>query len=278
MEESFIDFKDYKTWYATHGDLSNGTPLVALHGGPGYPHYHLQNLSELSRKGIPVIFYDQLGCGKSDRPDNPKLWTIELFIEELEAIRKQLNLKTIHLLGHSWGGSLAAEYMLTKPEGIDRLILSSPVLDSQLWVDEADKLRDKMPAWAAETMRRHEIAGTTDSWEYSEAYHEFKKRFICRIEPYPELLLRCDKEMGEQVYQTMWGPSEAHCTGNLKNWSVLQRMANISVPILFISGKYDEATPKQVKLGHDAVKGSKWELLENSSHTANFEEPKNISQ
>ncbi len=273
MQEGFIDFNGYKTWYGVYGDIQSGVPLVALHGGPGYPHYHLQNLSELAERGIPVVLYDQLGCGKSDHPDDPKLWTIELFIDELNAIRQHLGLESIHLLGHSWGGSLAAEYMLTQPKGVERLILSSPLLDSQLWVDEAERLKDELPAWAAETMRTHEAADTTDSWEYTEAYHEFKKHFICRLEPYPELLQQCDREMGAQVYETMWGPSETHCTGTLKGWSVLERLEKIQTPTLFLSGKYDEATPKQVELGHKAIKDSTWKLFQHSSHTANLEEP-----
>src|ERR1017187_6768728 len=106
FEEGFLDFRGYKTWYGIYGDLSSGKlPLIVLHGGPGYPHYYLENLSELSKKGWPVILYDQLGCGKSSRPSDPKLWTIQLFIDELNVLRDKLGLKNINLLGHSWGGS-----------------------------------------------------------------------------------------------------------------------------------------------------------------------------
>lgn len=274
ITEGFINFRGFKTYYIIYGELQSGiSPLVALHGGPGYPHYHLENLSELGKRGRAVILYDQLGCGKSDRPDDPSLWTIELFLDELKTVRKQLGLDRINLLGHSWGGSLAAEYMLTKPAGVSKLILSSPLLDSKLWIAEAKRLIGELPAWASALMRKHEADGTTDSYEYQEAYMEFKNRHICRVKPYPLSMVKADKAAGAQVYNTMWGPSETHATGTLKDWSVLNRLHNITTPTLFLSGKYDEATPKQTELSHKNLPGSKWTMFEHSSHTANLEEP-----
>jgi proline-specific peptidase len=276
VKEGFIDYCGFKTYYIVYGELTTDkTPLVALHGGPGYPHYHLENLAELAKKGRPVVLYDQLGCGKSDRPDDSKLWTIEHFINELNAVREQLGLTHINLLGHSWGGSLAAEYMLTKPDGVERLILSSPLLDSKLWVAEANRLIGELPAWAAALMRENEAAGTTDTYEYQQAYAEFKSRHICRAKPYPLSLVKADSEFGTQVYQTMWGPSETHATGSLKDWSVVPRLRGIGVPTLFLSGKYDEATPKQIEQARAFMPGSRWVMFEHSAHTANLEEPEN---
>lgn len=270
--EGYIPFKSYKTYYKIYGNPKKQPILVILHGGPGYPHYYLENLSELSSE-YAVVFYDQLGCGKSSRPNDPKLWTIDLFVDELNTLRHKLSLTTIHLLGHSWGGSLAAEYMLTKPKGIKSLILASPLLDSQLWVKEADKLKDKLPKHVSETMRMHEFAGTTSSPEYSEAYTEFASNFVCRVKPYPDVMKKADEEVGTEVYTTMWGPSEAFATGTLKDWSVIDRLHEIKVPTLFTSGKYDEATPNQIKLGNKQIKGAKWELFKKSSHLAHLEEP-----
>lgn len=273
FNEGYVSFKSYKTYYKIYGDVVKQPVLLILHGGPGYPHYYLENLSELT-SDYAVVFYDQLGCGKSSRPNNPNLWTINLFIDELDKLRSELGLSTIHILGHSWGGSLAAEYMLTKPNGVKSLILASPLLDSQLWVKEADALKDKLPKKIGETMRMHEFAGTTSSPEYATAYAEFSSNFVCRIKPYPEVLKKADEEVGLEVYTTMWGPSEAFATGSLKNWSVTNRLREIKTPTLFTSGKYDEATPKQIKLGAKQIKNSKWELFKKSSHLAHLEEPK----
>lgn len=271
--EGFIDFNGYKTWYSTYGDLaSSTTPLVVLHGGPGFPHQHLRNLSKLAGQGIPVVLYDQLGCGNSDKPDKPELWTTQLFIDELNAVRNALQLDKVSILGHSWGGSLAAEYVLTNPQGVDKLILSSPLLDTKLWIEETDKLKDQLPKEVAETMRKHEATGTTDSEEYKEADKIFNLHFVCRLDPKPKDIQECEDGFSQQVYETMWGPSESHATGVLKDWSVLDRLHKIKQPVLLLSGKYDEATPKQMELAHKSIPGSKWVLFENSSHATNHEE------
>ena len=272
--EGYVDFKGYKTWYSIWGDLHSGcTPLLLLHGGPGYTHNHLKNLSQLADRGIPVILYDQLGCGKSDKPDNPKLWTIELFVEEIATIRKALKLDTINLLGHSWGGSLAVEYLFTNPEGVQKLILSSPLLDTQLWIEENNKLKDQLPPEVSSMMRKHEDAGTTDSEEYKLANQVFNKNFLCRLDPKPEDILKADKECSQQVYETMWGPSESHATGTLKNWTSFDRLQQLDIPTLLLSGKYDEATPKQMEMANNLIANSTWKMFENSSHTTNYEEP-----
>jgi proline-specific peptidase len=273
--EGFIDFKGYKTWYSTFGDLKSGvTPLFTLHGGPGYTHHHLQNLSQLADRGIPVILYDQLGCGNSDRPDQPDLWTIQLFIEEINALRAALNLDTISLLGHSWGGSLAVEYLFTKPRGVQKLILSSPLLDTQLWIEENNKLKDPLPLEISSTMRKHEDAGTTDTEEYQAANKIFNKTFGCRLDPQPADIQKADEESSQQVYETMWGPSESHATGTLKNWTALDRLNQIDIPTLLLSGKYDEATPKQMQVAQNLLPNATWTLFQNSSHVSNYEEPK----
>ncbi len=276
IREGYIDFKGYKTWYEIHGDLSTGvTPLLLLHGGPGYPHYHLQTLEELANNGIPVIFYDQLGCGRSDRPDDASLWTIELFVEEIDAIRDALELSSLHILGHSWGGTLALEYMFTKPKGVEKLILSSPLIDTELWIKETDILKDSLPGDNAIIMRTHEKAGTTSSKQYTDAYQLFVENFICRIVPQPKIFDRADQEWGKQVYETMWGPNEATAIGSLVGYSAIDRLNEIHVPTLLISGRYDEATPLQMEIAHSRIKDSEWKILEHSSHTGCFEEKDN---
>lgn len=271
--EGFTPFRGYKTWYQVFGDVQAGVPLLVLHGGPGYPHYHLQNLSELAKKGRPVVLYDQLGCGNSDRPDDPGLWTVKLFLEEIEAVRSDLGLAQLDLLGHSWGGALAIEYALMHPAALRRLILSSPLIDSNLWVEEADRLKNQLPPKVAATMRSHERDGTTDSEEYKLAYQQFKEQFVCRKKPYPAMWQKADDEAGLQVYNTMWGPSEAHATGNLKNWSAIDRLHEISTPTLLLSGRHDEATPAQMEIVSNSMPDVRWHVFENSSHAANYEEP-----
>jgi pimeloyl-ACP methyl ester carboxylesterase len=153
----YISFRGYRTWYETRGDLRGGVPpLVLLHGGPGIPGNSYAPLMMQLADRRPVVRYDQLGCGRSDRPNDPSLWRVETFVDELAALRDALQLDEIHLLGHSWGGTLAIEYMLTKPAGVRSLVLSSTLSSTRFWVQEARRLREAMPAHIANTMRRFE--------------------------------------------------------------------------------------------------------------------------
>jgi proline iminopeptidase len=273
ISEGFAAIAGNKIWYAVYGDLKLGnTPLIGLHGGPAWPHYSLLPLSELADKGIPVVLYDQLGSGKSDRPDDPRLWTIEAYVNELDELREHLGLDTVNLLGHSWGGTLAIEYVLKHPGNVEKLILNSPLIDTQLWISEADKLKDELPSDTARIMREHEKNGTTNDPEYEQAYKTFQQNFVCRIVPQPPEYDLADAEWGKEVYQYMWGPSEAFATGTLKDYSAIEKLPAIKQQTLIISGKYDEATPAQMSILQKALPDAMWECFENSAHSALFEE------
>ena len=125
--EGFVPFRGHRTWYRIVGrrDDPAKLPVLLVHGGPGIPSDCLEPLAALAATGRPVVFYDQLGCGNSDRPDNPSLWTTDLFLDELAAVRQRLGLDDVHLLGFSWGGALALEYALTQPPGLASLLLHS---------------------------------------------------------------------------------------------------------------------------------------------------------
>jgi pimeloyl-ACP methyl ester carboxylesterase len=152
----YLSFRGYRVWYETSGDLKKCVPLVLLHGGPGIPGNTYSPLMQRLAPRHPSVRYDQLGCGRSDRPNDPSLWRVQTFIDELTALRDALGLDRIHLLGHSWGGMLAIEYLLTKPTGVRSLILSSSLCSTPFWVDEARRLRNELPAYVVATMRRFE--------------------------------------------------------------------------------------------------------------------------
>ena len=146
-EEGFVSFRGYNVWYRIVGDAEGAGrfPLLCLHGGPGVPHDYLEPLEAMTTTERRVIFYDQLGCGNSDQPHDPSLWTVDLFIEEVDVIREALELNRVHLLGQSWGGMLAMEYAFTQPAGLMSLILASSLASLPQWVSEANRLRSKLP-------------------------------------------------------------------------------------------------------------------------------------
>lgn len=137
VEEGYADVTGGRVWYRIVGARTGATPLLLLHGGPGAPSYYLESLAALADER-PVVFYDQLGCGRSDKPSDPTLWRVDRFVEELGQIREALDLAEVHLLGHSWGTMLATDYMLTRPKGVTSLILASPSLSIPRWIEDAN--------------------------------------------------------------------------------------------------------------------------------------------
>ncbi|HET7145475.1 MAG TPA: proline iminopeptidase-family hydrolase [Anaerolineales bacterium] len=281
VHEGFIPSHGYKTWYRIVGeDKKDRLPLLCLHGGPGMTHDYLETLEQISQTGRRVIFYDQLGCGDSDHPHKPSMWTVELFVEELGEIRKALSLDEIHLFGQSWGGFLAQEYLLTKPSGIKSLILANSAASTQRWISEANRLRLELPPEIQQTLKEHEDAGTTDGPAYVSATDVYYRRHLCRLDPWPDCLNRSLEKLGQdpEVYNYMWGPTEFHCTGSLKNWDIEDRLGEIDIPALILSGRHDESTPAINEVLHQGIRESKWVVFEKSSHTPHLEETERYIQ
>ncbi len=254
-----LPFRDWKTsyWVAGDGEAAGRLPVLVLHGGPGSAHYALEGLSALAEQGRRVVFYDQLGSGESERPDDPSLWTVETFVDQLRSVREGLGLERIHLFGSSWGGMLALEYALTQPEGLASLVLNSTPTSAPRWAKEAKRLHDDLPPGLSQ----------------EEQEKEFFRRHICRLDPQPEALKRSREKFGKQVYETMWGPNEFTVTGTLKDWDVIDRLGEIRVPALITSGRYDECSPALVAPLHEGLGGSEWILFEGSAHMPYLEEP-----
>lgn len=274
VQEGFVPVDGYRVWYRIVGGGSDheGFPLLVLHGGPGVPHDYLENLEALASETRRVVFYDQLGCGNSDHPDDPSLCRVSRFADELATVRRELGLDQVHILGQSWGGMLAIEYALRQPEGLVSLILANTLSSMPMWIAEANRLRAELPPEVNATLLRHEEAGTTDDLAYQDAMNVFYARHVCRVIPMPEFVQRAFDKTGF-VYNYMNGPSEFHVIGVIKDWDRTDRLSEIHVPTLIISGRYDESTPLINEVLHRGIVGSEWVLLENSSHLAHVEEP-----
>ena len=275
-KEGFVSFRGYKVWYCITGDKNpDQIPLLCLHGGPGAPHDYLEVLEAITAgTGRNVIFYDQLGCGNSDQPHDPSLWTVQLFVEELIHVCKALELNKVHILGQSWGGMLAMEYALTKPENLVSLILADSPASMHQWISETSRLLSELPSELKNSLKKGEETGNTQSSEYEKAMMAFYHRHVCRLDPWPDCLNRAFEKLTKnpEVYNVMNGPSEFHVTGVLKEWDITARLNEIHIPTLVISGKYDEATPLIAATVQRGIAGAEWALFENSSHMPHLEE------
>jgi proline-specific peptidase len=270
VEEGRIPFRGHETWYRSVGD-GPGVPLLCLHGGPGSPHTGLELLEPLSDER-PVVLYDQLGSGNSSKPSDPSLWTVELFLAELANVREALGLERVHLLGHSWGGMLAQEYALTQPTGLVSLVLSSTLSSAVLWREESLRLRAALPEEVRTALDHHEASGTTDDPEYERAIFAFLHRHLCRLDPWPPSVEEMLRATNLEVYNTMWGPSEANPTGILADWDVTPRLGEIHVPVLVLCGRHDEATPRQAETIAAALPDAELVVFEESAHLTLLEE------
>lgn len=283
IQEGTIPYKGYETWYRIVGDGEEPGkfPLLCLHGGPGAAHDYLESLDAMADTGRRVIYYDQIGCSRSAIPESkPEMWTVELYVEEVDAVRQALGLDRIHLLGQSWGGMLAMEYALTQPRGLESLTIASSPASMIQWVEEANRLRADLPPEVQQTLLRHEAAGTVDSPEYQEAMQVFYDRHVCRVVPNPEYVQRSFASIAAnpEVYHTMNGPSEFHVVGTLKEWDIIPRLGEIRAPTLVTSGRFDEATPLIAETVRNGIPGAEWVIFEESSHMAHAEEPERYMQ
>src|SRR4051812_7032619 len=269
--EGYVDFRGRGTWYRFVGDLNSAvTPLLALHGGPGSTHNYFAPLEGLARER-PVVLYDQIGCGKSDRPQDIE-WSVDVFREELAALRDQLGLERIHLLGTSWGGMLAQEHVLFGAEGIVSLTLSSTLANLALWNEEQLKLRNALPPEVVAVLDRHEQAGTYDDPEYAQALEPyFDRHFYRGPQPRAELVAM-DAGRAPDVYRAMQGPNEWTTTGALKGWDTRDRLHEIDAPTLVLRGRYDMCTEPIATELVSGINGAREVVFENSSHTPVLEE------
>jgi proline-specific peptidase len=274
--EGYVDYRGYRTWYRIVGDLDAAIPLLALHGGPGSTHNYFAPLEQLAAER-PVVLYDQIGCGNSDRPTDIE-WTVDVFRVEVAAVRDQLGLERIHLLGTSWGGMLAQEHILSGANGIVSLILSSTLANIALWNDEQLKLKAQLPPDVIEVLDRHEAAGTYDDPEYEEAMAVyFDRHFYRGSMPRRELeAMRAGR--APEVYHAMQGPNEWTTTGALKGWDTRDRLHEIDVPTLVVRGRYDMCTEPIAAELVNGIKGAREVVLEQSSHTPALEETERYLQ
>ncbi|CAN7294708.1 proline iminopeptidase-family hydrolase [Mesorhizobium caraganae] len=278
-KEGHVAFRGSRTWYRIAGNLdSPRLPLVVAHGGPGCTYDYVDTFKDIAAlDGRAVIHYDQLGNGNSTRlPEKgPDFWTVDLFLDELDTLLRSLGIEQRYaFLGQSWGGMLGAEHAVRRPEGLKALVIANSPANMRTWVSEANRLRRELPADVQDALTRHEAAGTITDPEYVAASRVFYDRHVCRVVPWPPEVARTFAIMDEDntVYRNMNGPTEFHVIGTMKDWTIEDRLPDIAVPTLLISGRHDEATPEVVRPYVERVPGIRWVLFEHSSHMPHVEE------
>lgn len=252
---------------------NDGIKLLLLAGGPGCSHEYWECMEDfLPKENIEFIYYDQLGCGYSDKPDDTSMWDLPRYVEEVEQVRKALGLDehNFYLLGHSWGGILAMEYALKYQHNMKGLIISNMMCSAPLYdTYAAEVLAPQMPAQVVDSIRMLEATGQTDNPRYMgllEPY--FYDQHICRIPHanWPEPIVRSFAKINSSLYVTMQGPSEFGISGKLENWDVSARLPEIQIPTLVIGATHDTMDPEHMRWMSTQVKKGEFLLCPNGSH------------
>ncbi len=274
--EGYVKVQDYWLFFKSFGEPRKGD-ILCLHGGPGGTHDGNVPMAKLILDGYRVSMYDQLGCGKSDKPRNEALYNVERYVEEVEGVRTGLGLGRMHLFGHSWGGFLDVAYAIKYSDNLKSLYASSGSSSTPLCAAEMWRLRTELPNSIQETLSKYEAVGDYLNDDYLRAVDEVYKRHLCRLDPWPPMIRSMVESKREGfpgfVYKLMWGPNEFFPVGTIRYWDVTNDLHKIHVPTLITNGRYDEVTPKNGEVLNQGIKDSKFVIFEKSSHAARIEEP-----
>ena len=256
----------YSVWTKQLG--SGPLKVLLLHGGPGFSHEYLEAFeSFLPAAGIEMYYYDQLGCNNSDQPDDKSLWSTERYCEEVEEVRRGLKLEHFVLYGHSWGGLLAIEYALKHPEHLRGLVISNMTAGIQSYLKHIALIKQQLPKDVQARLAPLEAKEAYDSAEYQQLMMEsVYTQMMCRLNPWPEPLVRCVRHANNSIYNYMQGKSEFLVTGTLKSWERWDRLPDIKTKTLTIGAQHDEMDPEDMKKMATLMPNASNAFCPNGSH------------
>jgi proline iminopeptidase len=233
------------------GGGGSKTPLLLIHGGPGLTSNYMEGLAALGDER-PAYIWDQLECGLSDRSNNRMLWTLERFVEELDVVRNRLAPGPVHILGHSWGTTLAMEWLVTKrPTDVASVTFLGPALSTPRWIEDMPDLIAGLSSESQAAIAEAERTGDFGSPGYQAATGEWMTAHIVRTvgpERLESLLGSLEKwKANLEILEYMWGPSDFTVTGTLKSFDRTEDLRSLTMPVLFSCGEFDEARPETVR-------------------------------
>lgn len=267
-QAGYIAVEGGRIWYRMNGmeHLGKKPTIIMMHGGPGGTHRGNMPYVALADT-YTVILYDQLDTGNSDRIGDPKSWTVKRFVDEIDYIRKALNLDQVIIAGHSWGGALSAEYASRNPDGLKAAILSSPLISTPQWNKDNQDWVDDLPTDARTVLRKNNFAGSLDEPEFKAAVDLFYLRHMCRTDPCTTTSYRDDGPEGnDEMYVTTWGVTDFNGYGTLKDYDMSDRLKDIKVPTLMICGEFDEARPRSCRKYAEMIRNTTTVIIPDAGH------------
>jgi proline iminopeptidase len=264
----------FQVWTRRAGEHPS-VKVLLLHGGPGATHEYLLDLEQpLVEAGYEVYFYDQLGSAFSDQPDDPSLWEIERFVDEVDQVRTALDLgsENFVLYGQSWGGVLAIEYALAHPAALKGVVISNMMASVPAYNEYAERvLMPPMDQGALAEIKRMETEGTTDDPRYEELLVEHHYvHHVLRLPPdeWPEHVVRSFDQINKDIYVPLQGPSELGASGKLEHWDRTADLSRIEVPALVMAGRHDTMDPEHLAWMAEQMPRGRYHLSPEGSHLA----------
>lgn len=277
MIEIYTNNKKFKVWTKRIGNNTK-VKLLLLNGGPGMSHEYFECMeSFLPAEGIEFIYYDQLGTGFSDNPNDVSFWDLNRYVEEVEQVRTALKLdhSNFYLLGHSWGGILAMQYALKYQQNMKGLIVSNMMASCPKYGEYSKVLEKQLPTKVLEEIKSIESKKEFSNPKYMHLLMaNFYNKHILRmpVNNWPEPVNRAFGRLNQSLYVTMQGPSELGISGKLTNWDVSKQLKNITIPTLTIGGTYDTMDPEYMKwMATQFPKGESLTCL-NGSHMSLYDD------
>ena len=262
----------YKVWTKRIG--SGPLKVLLLHGGPGFTHQYLEAMeSFLPEAGIEMYYYDQLGCGNSDRPEDLSLWEIPRFVEEVEEVRRGLGLEDFVLYGQSWGGMLSIEYALKYQHHLRALVISNMTAGIQSYLKRIGEVAKKLDPVTLATLRVFEATEDYDAPEYQRIMmEELYPMAICRSKPWPEPVTRAFRDANLAIYNHMQGKSEFVVTGTFKDWERWDDLHKIEVKTLTLGAENDTMDPEDIRKMATLMPNATAAICPEGSHLAMWDD------
>lgn len=257
--EAMVAVPGGRVYVRVNGNLQGGrAPIVLVHGGPGSSHWSFLNATALADERA-VILYDQLDSGRSEWPGDAANWRVGRFVAELEAVRAALGVARWHVLGGSWGGTVALEYAAGGPEALAGLVLQSPLVATSVWLKDARALKAGMPPGVRDLLDRCDVPGAVPADVCQGASDAFYARHVRMFAPPPAIAAyrnALPRSFSADIYNHMWGRAEFTASGTLKDYDGRALLAKLDGRrTLFVAGEHDEARPATVRGFAEAVPG-----------------------
>ena len=272
MERRLVKVGDHEVM--TYSEGTGDRVLLVLHGGPGVPCDYVRDAHlAYAQQGYRVVSWDQLGCGESEQPIDTSLWNVPRFVEEVEAVRSTLGLEQVLLLGHSWGGTLGLEYCLAYPQHVKAFIAVTIAFDQPLLQQGYVRKKQDLGAETVRMLALREAEGSTDHPEYQAAITILTYRHTCRMEKWPDPVVKSMRTVGRGPWRTMFGPYSFNCTGTLRNYNRNDDLHRLQMPVLMLASEHDYILPEFVDASAQLIPNAKCLIFRNCAHMPFWENP-----